>query len=53
MAFQRFGPWTLSQIEAISRGTWVVPSVKCPTLDFGSGRDLSPMSGSLVIQESA
>ena len=36
-------------------GTWVAQSVECPTLDFGSGRDLtiwflksSPTSGSVL-----
>ena len=34
-------------------GAWVAQSVKCPTLDFGSGHDLtvmgsSPMSGSVL-----
>ena len=39
-------------------GAWVAQSVECPTLDFGSGRDLrvvglSPASGSILSMESA
>ena len=42
----------------VFRAAWVVQSVKCLTLDFGSGHDLrvvrwSPASGSMLSGESA
>ena len=45
-------------IKTHSRGAWVAQLVKRPTLDFGSGHDLtvvqwSPMSGSVLNVEPA
>ena len=35
--------WSLGKVAALTsnpRGTWMAQSVKCLTLDFGSGHDL-------------